>query len=394
MPIDSEARLLWATDDEAHAGTLVQSAAKDLGISAQVCTPREVMNVIRPAKFDLVGIELGKEPREGIALIRQLHDRFPRLTIVAGVAESGVATLRAALEAGASDVVSIPLSQTEIHKILIKFRQAKVREASARGVAGEIITLYGVRGGLGVTTMAVNLAVQTAAVTSGSVALADLDLQRGDVATFLNLSHMESIASTSRPSRARSTRSSCTAPSPVTRAVSPCCRAPQQTGSGRDRARRGEARARAPAVAVPPRSSTPRAPSRASTLAAFSSPDRILLVTDLSIPSVRSARRFLDLLERLNVGTDRVDPSSEIVRGPVDLKDDVALARQEPIAILPRDEAAAAHAMNSGAPLNGGKPAGLALAMNALASKLVGVQPTAPARGSIFRRIFAKEASS
>jgi pilus assembly protein CpaE len=395
MPIDSEARLLWATDDEAHAGTLVQSAAKDLGISAQVCTPREVMNVIRPAKFDLVGIELGKEPREGIALIRQLHDRFPRLTIVAGVAESGVATLRAALEAGASDVVSIPLSQTEIHKILIKFRQAKVREASARGVAGEIITLYGVRGGLGVTTMAVNLAVQTAAVTSGSVALADLDLQRGDVATFLNLSHMESIASiASSPGEVDEIFLHGT----LTRHASgiSVLPAPQQIEEadaiGHDEVKLALELLRSQfrhTIVDTPRTIT------GSTLAAFELADRILLVTDLSIPSVRSARRFLDLLERLNVGTDRVDlVVTEIVRGPVDLKDVARSLAKEPIATLPRDDAAAAHAMNSGLPLNGGKPAGLALAMNALASKLVGVQPTAPARGSIFRRIFAKEASS
>src|SRR5262245_15656163 len=194
MATDGDARLLWATNDEAHSGEIIRSTAHDLGLTAQICSPREVFDIVRPARFELVGIELGKEPREGLALLRQLHDRFPRLNIVAAVAESGVATLRAALEAGACDIVSLPLSHHEVQKLLLKFRQAKAREAAARGVAGEVVTIYGARGGLGVTTTAVNLAVQLAAVTSGSVALADLDLQRGDVATFLNLSPLESIA--------------------------------------------------------------------------------------------------------------------------------------------------------------------------------------------------------
>src|SRR6185369_390223 len=107
--------------------------------------------------------------------------------IVAAITDSGVGTLRAALEAGASDIIALPLSALELQKTLIKFRQSKSREIQARGISGEIITVYGVRGGLGATTVAVNLAVQIAGITSTSVSLADLDLQRGDVTTFLNL---------------------------------------------------------------------------------------------------------------------------------------------------------------------------------------------------------------
>jgi hypothetical protein len=66
---------------------------------------------------------------------------------------------------------------------------------------------------------------------------------------------------------------------------------------------------------------------------------------------------------------------------------------KEPIVTLPRDEAGAAQAMNSGSPLNGGKPGGLSAAVSVLANKLTGTQQPTQSR-SIFRRIFAKEASS
>jgi pilus assembly protein CpaE len=395
MVTESESRILWATNDEEGSGALVLSAARDLGLTAQVCSPRQMLEVVRPARFDLVGIDLGADAREGLALVRQLHDRFPRLTIVAGVSESSVSALRAALEAGASDMVSLPLSETELHKLLIKFRQAKMREASTQTTVGTTIVLYGARGGLGVTTTAVNLAVQLAAVSSGSVALADLDLQRGDVSTFLNLSHLESIASiASSPGEVDEIFLHGT----LTRHASGISGlpAPQQIEEadtvGHDEVKLALNLLRSQfryTVVDTPRTIT------GSTLAAFEVADHILLITDLSIPSVRASRRFLDLLERFHVGSDRLDlVITELVRGPVELKDVTRSLGKQPIAMLPRDDAAASQAMNSGSPLNGGRPAGLALAVQTLAAKLAGIERTPAARGSIFRRLFTKEASS
>jgi pilus assembly protein CpaE len=393
MATEADARLLWATQDETSA-ELVSAAARELGLQAQICTPKELLDIVRPAKFQLVGIEIGSTPREGLALVRQLHDRFPRLTIIAGLADSSVATLRAALEAGASDIVSLPLSNQEVQKTFIKFRQSRVLDAAARGVSGEIITIYGVRGGLGTTTTAVNLAVQIAASTSSSVALSDLDLQRGDVTTFLNLSHLESIASIATSpgevdeiflhgtlTRHASGISVLPAPQHIEEADS----------VGHDEAKLALQLLRSQfryTVVDTPRTIT------GSAVAAFELADHLILLTDLSIPSVRSARRFVDLLERLNVGTDRLQlVITEVVRGPVELKDVTRSLAKEPIVTLPRDEAGAAQAMNSGSPLNGGKPGGLSAAVSVLANKLTGTQQPTQSR-SIFRRIFAKEASS
>jgi len=391
---DTEAKLLWATNDEAGSGALVLKVAGDLSLTAQICGLREIFDVVRPSRFDLVGVDLGMEPREGLAMIRQLHDRFPRLTIVAALVQSGVSTLRAALEAGASDMVSLPLSEHELQKTLVKLRQSKAREAQARGVSGEIITVYGARGGLGTTTTAVNLAVNLAAITSASVALADLDLQRGDVATFLNLSHIESIASIASSS---GDVDEIFLHGTLTRHASgiSVLPAPQQIEEadavGLDEVKLALRLLRSQfrhTVVDTPRTIT------GATVAAFELADHILLITDLSIPSVRASRRFLDLLERLNVGTARVQLIvTELIRGPVDLKDVTRSLGKEPLVTFPRDEIGASQAMNSGSPLNGGKPSGLAAAVQTVATKLAGVPQTA-ARGSFFRRMFTKEASS
>lgn len=394
---ESEVRLLWIT--YANPGSpereLVLKGAAELGVTAHVCAHRELFEVVRPGRFDLVGIEIGMEPRDGLGLVRQLHERFPRLTIVGALADQSVSTLRAALEAGATDIVSLPLSQQELSRALIKFRQTRVREATGKGPTGEVITLYGARGGLGVTTLAVNLAVQLTNISSGSVALVDLDLQRGDIATFLNLNPIESIAAIAGAAgevdeiflHGTLTRH----PSGVS--VLP---APQQIEEA-DSVGHDEVKLALSLLRSQFRYTivdTPRTISGA-TLPAFEQADRVLLVTDLSIPSVRTARRFLDLLERLNVPSDRIEVVvTEITSGPVEVKDAVRSLGKQALVTIPRDEAAASKAMNSGTPLNGGRPAGLVLAVNELATKLAGIEHVSKARGGFLRRIFAKEATS
>jgi pilus assembly protein CpaE len=394
---EAEARILWAT--HAAAGSperaLVAKVAAELRVTALVCPHSELSNEVRPGRFDLIGIELGTEPRDGIALIRQLHERFPRMTIVAALPDSGVAILRMALEAGATDVVSLPLSEHELQRALVKFRQTRVRDATEKGFAGEVITLYGVRGGLGVTTLAVNLAVQLGALTSTSVALVDLDLQRGDVATFLNLNPLESIAAIGAApgevdeiflhgmlTRHASGVSVLAAPQQIEEAES--------VGHDEVKLALGLLRSQFRYTVI----DTPRTIS-GSILPAFEHSDHTLVVTDLSIPSMRATRRFLDLLGRLNVPNEQIGiVLTELVPAPVEVKDAVRSLGKLPIVTVPRDDAAASKAMNSGTPLNGGRPAGLALAVNQLATKLGNVEPSARGRGGFLRRLLGKEATA
>jgi len=79
-----------------------------------------------------------------------------------------------------------------------------------------------------------------------------------------------------------------------------------------------------------------------------------LLLTDLSVPGVRAARRTLEVLERLAVPPDRVELLvTDAVPGPIKLEEAARAIGKQPFLIIPRDPVAAASAMNTGAPLNG-----------------------------------------
>jgi pilus assembly protein CpaE len=101
------------------------------------------------------------------------------------------------LEAGADDVITAGFARSELDARVeaLLIRAGRVRPQSARSdmPAGEIVTFFSPKGGVGTTTLAVNTAVLLAGgVGSGGqpgarVLLVDLAMQFGQVATHLNL---------------------------------------------------------------------------------------------------------------------------------------------------------------------------------------------------------------
>jgi pilus assembly protein CpaE len=128
-----------------------------------------------------------------------------------------------------------------------------------------------------------------------------------------------------------------------------------------------------------------------ATVAALETSRRILVVTDLSVPGIRSMRRLIDLFSHLGVPADHVEAVvTETAHGAVTLQDAARVIGKPPFFVVPRDEASASGAMNHGAPLNG-KPSRLAVAMDALAAKVAGVHGAPKLKsGQLFRRFFGR----
>ena len=386
------AGLLWV-GEEGSGRELVESAAKEFALEARFCRPAEVLEVIRAARVDVIGLELPAESRAGLALLRELHERLPRVTILAASADPSVSLIRAALDGGATDMLSLPLGRAELAKAFVKFRQTEVRNAAGRGVGGSVLSVYGARGGLGATTLAVNLATRLMSVAGTDTAIVDLDLQRGDVAAFLNLTPSQSIAAIVS---ARGEVDDLFLHGTLTRHPSGLFVLPappeiEEADSIADadievifRLLRAQFRW---TVVDTPR--TVHGPA----VAALEQSDRTLVLTDLSVPSVRAAKRMLELLDRLGVPKEHLELIiTEAVAGPLEVKEVVRALGHAPLAVIPRDAEGASKAMNSGAPIAGG---GIIGAIDEIASKLTGIRVAQRSKGggALFRRIFAaKEA--
>lgn len=109
------------------------------------------------------------------------------------------------LEAGADDVIARPFDARELdaraEALALRFQRSRsggnglvtgmtIQERSSR----RVIAVYSPKGGVGTTTVAVNVATWLAGQLPGAVAILDLDFQFGQVATHLNIETRTTMA--------------------------------------------------------------------------------------------------------------------------------------------------------------------------------------------------------
>ncbi|MDI5970050.1 AAA family ATPase [Streptomyces sp. SL13] len=140
-------------------------------------------------------------PLPALELVREVALRFPAVGVVLMSADTGPAVYSAAMDAGARGVVALPLSYEELAPRVQAAAgwAAGVRrhlgggDGTQAGPAGTVVTVCGAKGGVGTTVAAVQLAL--AARSAGvPVALVDLDLQTGDLASYLDVQFRRSVA--------------------------------------------------------------------------------------------------------------------------------------------------------------------------------------------------------
>ena len=388
----SKGTVLWVGPRSSGSRELVEETAGEFQLAVRFCGLEELRDIDLVESDDLVGLELGVPPESTLAALRELHARLPQLAIFAASSDTSDGIIRAALAAGANDFLALPINRQELYKALIKFSQTAT-EAGAKGV---IITIYGARSGLGATTIAVNLAVRIGMLIGSDVGLVDLDLQRGDVSAFLNLKPTHSFAALAATpggvdevflqqtlTRHPSGVSVLAAPGEIEEADS----------IGREQVdvvfRLLRARFRYTVV------DTARTLTDA-TLAAFEQSERLLVLTDLSVPGVRAGRRALELCSRLGTSSRRVDLLvKEVVPRAIKRREASSAIGKEPLAVIPHDRVIAGQAMNAGTPLNGSGPSALTSVVTELASKITGVPVRRRGRRvRILRRFFERKGAA
>ena len=139
-------------------------------------------NVAAPPDATLVMVNGNEEAALSFLQGQALHSPRPSLLAVLIARSAGL--MKRALRAGADEILFMPLDPGEATRALLKISEARWRTERREG--GVVISVTSLIGGVGVTSLAGNLALALQSLHQ-RVALVDLDLQTGGLAVFLNL---------------------------------------------------------------------------------------------------------------------------------------------------------------------------------------------------------------
>jgi pilus assembly protein CpaE len=132
-------------------------------------------------------VALDTDPEKALQLISKLSKTAPDCAILATSSSTDGNLILKTMRAGAKEFLTQPLKQEDLAAALQRVSRMHVgnrNSASARGCS--VIAVTGATGGVGSTSLSVNLGCSLAADEENSVVLLDLDLCLGDADVFLD----------------------------------------------------------------------------------------------------------------------------------------------------------------------------------------------------------------
>jgi pilus assembly protein CpaE len=173
-----------------------ESDIEVVGAAASGPEALELAQRLHPA---IVLMDINMPGMDGIATTEQMAATEPTASVIMMSVQGEADYLRRSMLAGAREFLVKPFSSDELVSSIRqvhdreKDKATRLAERPGAGTSdtgrepGRIITVFSPKGGVGRTTVAVNLAVVAASEMGKKVALVDASFQFGDVGVLLNL---------------------------------------------------------------------------------------------------------------------------------------------------------------------------------------------------------------
>lgn len=318
-----------------------------------------------------------------IGVLRRHH---PDTAVILLVSALEPTLMLEAMRAGVTEIVPDPLTQAALEAAVGRVWRTDDDDEPA----GQVLAVVGVKGGVGTSTVAANMATILAREAPGEVLLIDFHMARGDAAVLLGVqprySVVDALESTHRLDEAYFKGL----------VVSVGTKGPDVLASserhvvgtpGADRVRAlvdfASRQYRYVVLDLPRNDLT--------ILDGLDGVQRILVIANQELTAVRNAAQLVESLaqryskERLLLALNRFDKGADIEMGDIEKAVGLPVSYQ-----IPNDYRAAVRAANQGVPLASGDPSNkVATALRALTTDLVGLRKPAPdaATGGLLGRL-------
>jgi len=143
-------------------------------------------DVIGQTKPDIGVIAIDNNPEKGLKLLEQVRDIAPDCAILVVSTSADGQTILRAMRGGAKEFLTQPVKVEDLIGALDRISAAKFGTGDGRGRTCHVIAVCGATGGVGSTSLAVNLGCILAREERNSVVLVDLDMALGDADVCLD----------------------------------------------------------------------------------------------------------------------------------------------------------------------------------------------------------------
>jgi pilus assembly protein CpaE len=174
-------------------------ADEEISVVGQSPGGSKALDKVENLSPDIVVMTLGVGELDVLSLTERILLNKPRSFIILLMEQMNIETLQQATRVGAHNIAEFPTSAKQFSDYIKSVytsetaRLNALKEKTNLSWMSRVITVFGSKGGLGKTTIAVNLATKLAEKKK-KVALVDLDLQFGDVHIFLDIDPKDTIA--------------------------------------------------------------------------------------------------------------------------------------------------------------------------------------------------------
>jgi len=265
--------------------------------------------LIRQNRPKMVFMDLRSEPGKTLEMAGRVSAYFKEVLMVVSGHEMSLDTIKACMEAGIRDFLQRPFTASDVRIVFEKHRQALIADSGIGDRTGRIVTVFSNKGGLGKTTIAVNLALALSETVGRPVALVDLNLQLGDITTFLDVEPKQTIVDIARnigrvdAAYLESSLAQYTCKNGTLYVMADPLHVEdaEELTADQINAVLTVLRATFEYVVIDTTTSFD-----SKTLAALDLADHILLVSMVNLPSIRSSQRLLNLFERLGYDEQKI----------------------------------------------------------------------------------------
>ena len=179
-------------DGDPATSKQVSSVLIQAGLKVTACqNSQEVLGLLDTASFNLVVLDVIVPDDDGYEMIRRLrqHPLTANIPIILLTSLDSLEHKLKGFEAGADDYLQKPCPPNElVARLNVWLRHTALERLSlSNQLQGSVLAVHSLRGGVGVSSIAANLAVGLAQLWGRPVALLDLDLFAGQAALMLNL---------------------------------------------------------------------------------------------------------------------------------------------------------------------------------------------------------------